>query len=92
MAGRPSFWKPQVTCDLGLAGALRGEKRTTNEDKDKHFSERFYGRFERRIAVGSDIDEDKVDAKFRKGVLTITLPKTAKAQASAKRIAISKDK
>ena len=71
---------------------LRGEKRTANADKDKHFSERFYGRFERRIAVGNDVDEDKVDAIFRKGVLTITLPKTAKAQASAKRIAISQDK
>ncbi|WP_436115144.1 hypothetical protein [Phyllobacterium sp. LjRoot231] len=34
----------------------------------------------------------ELNAKFRKGVLTVTLPKTAKAQASAKHIAISKDK
>ena len=81
----------EITLQDGVL-SLRGEKRTANDDKDKHFSERFYGRFERRIAVGTDIDEDKVNAKFRKGVLTVTLPKTAKAQASAKHIAISKDK
>lgn len=49
---------------------------------------RFYGRFERRIPLGYEIEEDRVDAHFRNGVLTFTLPKTAKAQAQAKRIAI----
>ena len=54
---------------------LKGEKRSENEDKDRQFSERYYGRFERRIPLGVEIAEDKVDAHFKNGVLTVTLPK-----------------
>ncbi|WP_274426833.1 Hsp20/alpha crystallin family protein [Chelativorans sp. YIM 93263] len=68
---------------------LRGEKKTETEDKDRQFSERFYGRFERRIALGTEIDEDKVSASFKNGVLTISLPKMEKARSKAKRIAIN---
>ena len=67
---------------------LRGEKRPETEDKDRQFSERFYGRFERRIPLGPGIDEDKVNASFRNGVLTITLPKSVAAQSRARRINI----
>jgi HSP20 family protein len=67
--------------------AIKGEKKTEIEDKDRLFSERSYGRFERRIPV-EDIDEEKVSASFRNGVLTVTLPKTAQAQRQVKRIAI----
>jgi len=67
--------------------AIKGEKRTETEDKDRLFSERYYGRFERRIPV-EDIDEDKVSASFRNGVLTVTLPKTAQARRPVKRITI----
>ncbi|MER9439863.1 Hsp20/alpha crystallin family protein [Mesorhizobium sp. M0340] len=68
---------------------LRGEKREETEDKDRQFSERFYGRFERRIPLGYEVDEEKVNAAFRNGVLSVTLPKTEHAQAKAKRIAIN---
>lgn len=71
---------------------LRGEKKSEVEDKDRQFSERYYGRFERRIGLGREVDEDKVAATFKNGLLTITLPKTEKAQANAKRIAISSEK
>ncbi|KAB2692600.1 Hsp20/alpha crystallin family protein [Brucella intermedia] len=67
---------------------LRGEKRCETEDKDKQFSERFYGRFERRISVGREIVEDEINARFRNGVLSLVLPKTEKAQSKVKRIAI----
>lgn len=67
---------------------LRGEKRSETDDKDRQFSERFYGRFERRIPLGADVEEDKVDARFKNGVLSIVLPKTAKAQSQTRRIAI----
>lgn len=67
---------------------LRGEKRSETEDKAKQFSERYYGRFERRIPLGYEIEEDKVEARFNNGVLTITLPKSAQAQSRAKRIEI----
>ena len=77
----------ELVLDDGVL-TLRGEKRSETEDKDKQFSERFYGRFERRIPVGSEIVEDKIDARFRNGVLSLVLPKTEKAQSQVKRIAI----
>ncbi|MDQ0559060.1 HSP20 family protein [Rhizobium mesoamericanum] len=67
---------------------LKGQKNSETEDKNKQFSERFYGRFERRIPLGFDVEEDKVEALFKNGVLTVTLPKTEKAQSQVKRIAI----
>lgn len=68
--------------------AIKGEKRAETEDNDKLFSERFYGRFERRIPI-DDVDEDKVSASFRNGELVITLPRSAEAQRNVKRIAIN---
>lgn len=67
---------------------LRGEKRSEIEDKQRQFTERYYGRFERRIPLGHEVEEDKVDAQFKNGVLTLVLPKTEKAQSRVKRIAI----
>ena len=67
---------------------IRGEKKAETEDKDRHFSERYYGRFERRITVGPEIEPDKVQAAFKNGVLNVTLPKTEKARAQTKRIEI----
>lgn len=67
---------------------LKGEKRSENEDKDRQFSERYYGHFERRIPLGVEVKEDQVDARFKNGVLTVTLPKSEKAQSQVKRIAI----
>lgn len=58
------------------------------EDKDRQFTERCYGRFERRIPPGVEVGEDGVDARFRNGVLTIPLPRDVKAQSQVKRIAI----
>jgi len=68
--------------------AISGEKKTETEDKNRQYSERYYGRFERRIPV-DDVDEDKVNASFKNGVLTVTLPKSPDAQPKVKRIAIN---
>ena len=67
--------------------AIRGEKKTETEDKDRLFSERYYGRFERRIPV-EDVEQDKAAASFKNGVLTVTLPKAPTAQPKVKRIPI----
>jgi HSP20 family protein len=77
--------------DVQLANgvlAIKGEKKTETEAKDRRFSERMYGRFERRIPV-DDIDADKVMATFKNGVLTVTLPKTAAAAENVRHIAIN---
>ncbi|MDG4876332.1 Hsp20/alpha crystallin family protein [Mesorhizobium sp. WSM4935] len=77
----------EVLLDDGVL-TLKGEKRSETADRDRRFSERFYGRFERRIPLGYEVKEDKVDARFSNGVLTVTLPKSEKAQSQVKRIAI----
>lgn len=59
---------------------LRGEKKSENEDNDRGYSERMYGRFERRIALPEGVQEEGANASFRDGVLTVTLPKSAEAQ------------
>jgi HSP20 family protein len=73
--------------DGGLT--IRGEKKAESEDKERHFSERFYGRFERRIPLGFEAEEEKVSAAFKNGVLTVTVPKTAEAQKSMRRVPIN---
>jgi HSP20 family protein len=68
---------------------VRGERKSEIEDKERQFSERFYGRFERRIPLGAEVEDDKVQASFKNGMLTVTLPKTEQARSRAKRIAIT---
>ena len=67
---------------------LKGEKRADNEDRNKQFSEHFYGHFERRIPLGVEVDEAGIEARFKNGVLTIVLPKSATAQSQIRRIPI----
>ena len=77
----------EVLVDDGVL-TIRGEKKSETEDKDRGFSERSYGRFERRIALPFEVDEEKADASFKNGVLTVALPKSPKAEERAKRIPI----
>lgn len=67
---------------------IRGEKRVETEDRHRAFSERFYGRFERRLAL-EGADEDRVQARFHKGVLTVTAPKSNEGRDRVKRIPIN---
>ena len=67
---------------------VRGEKKAEAEDKERRFSERYYGHFERVVPLPFEVEDEKVEASFENGVLTVTLPKSAKAKEKAKRIAI----
>ena len=69
---------------------IRGEKKSEVEDKERSFTERSYGRFERRIPLAWDVEEDKIEASFKNGVLTVTMPKSAQSTQHVKRIAINK--
>ncbi|MBW8270192.1 Hsp20/alpha crystallin family protein [Caldovatus aquaticus] len=68
---------------------VRGEKRSETADRDRRFTERFYGRFERRIPLGREIQEDQVRAEFRNGVLTVTAPKSPQAEQRMRRIPVA---
>lgn len=68
---------------------IRGEKRIEEEDAKRQYSERYFGRFERQIPLGADVDADKVSAKFKNGVLKIEIPKAAEAQTRVRRIKVS---
>lgn len=56
---------------------LQGEKRFEEEKKEGNYQriERSYGSFSRTIPLSSTVDEDKVKASFKNGILTINLPK-----------------
>jgi HSP20 family protein len=70
---------------------IKGEKEEQKEEerKDYHISERRYGSFQRSFGVPEGVDDDKVQASFEKGVLTIKLPKHPEAQKLEKKIQIS---
>ena len=53
---------------------LSGEKRSERQDENG-YSERSYGRFERRLTLPSNVDEENCAADFRDGVLRITIPR-----------------
>jgi HSP20 family protein len=68
--------------------AIRGEKKVESGGEGKLFSERYYGAFERRIPLDG-VQEDKVEASFKNGVLTVTLPKSEEARQNVRRISIN---
>lgn len=54
---------------------LCGEKKSERRDEEGGYSERSYGRFERRLTLPANIDEENCSADFRDGVLRITIPR-----------------
>jgi HSP20 family protein len=77
----------EVKIDDG-ALLITGEKKCETEDKDRQFTERFYGRFERRIPLAQTVEPDKVTATFAKGVLKVTMPKAPAVSEKAKKIPV----
>lgn len=79
----------EVTAANGIL-TIKGEKKQEREEKKKgcYLSERRYGAFERRYPVPEDVDPEKIQAVFRKGVLTVTMPRSAEAKPAARRIEV----
>jgi len=69
---------------------IKGEKQEQKEEKKKdyHVQERRYGSFERYFALPEGVDTDKIEACFKKGVLTVTLPKKPEAIKAEKKIEV----
>ena len=68
--------------------SIRGEKKTERDNGSRFFSERYYGSFDRQIPLDG-VEEDKAQAEFKNGVLTVTLPKSEQANRNVKRIPVS---
>lgn len=58
---------------------VSGTKKSESENKDKNFHriERSYGTFQRMLTLPEDAVADAIDAQFKNGVLTITMPRKA---------------
>jgi HSP20 family protein len=78
-----------ITFDDGLL-TIRGSKKIERDDKKDtwHIVERSYGSFARQLSLPTHIDANKIEAKFTKGVLHVTLPKMPQEQATSKKINI----
>jgi HSP20 family protein len=65
---------------------IKGEKRTEKEksEGDVRVSERRFGSYERSFMLPDGVDPAKIEATFAKGVLTVTMPKTAEASKETK--------
>ena len=61
---------------------ITGERKQESEEKGKtyHRIERRYGSFRRVVAVGNEVDAEKVDASYKDCVLTVDIPKASAAQ------------
>ena len=61
---------------------IRGEKKFEKDEKKDNFHriERTYGSFERSFTLPSTIRTDKIDAAYKDGILTVTLPKAEEAK------------
>ncbi len=74
----------KVTLEDGVL-TIQGERKHEKEEKGKkyHRIERSYGSFVRTFSLPDVIDEDKVKAEFKEGVLNLSLPKSEKAKPKA---------
>ena len=71
--------------------SIRGERRFEKETKEENYHriERSYGNFSRSFSIPATVDEEKIRADYKDGVLKIILPK--KEQAKPKQIKIASE-
>jgi HSP20 family protein len=69
---------------------IKGEKQEEKEEKKKDYylQERHFGSFERAFAIPQGVDTDMIEASFKKGVLTVRLPKKPEAVKPEKKITV----
>jgi HSP20 family protein len=90
----PGMDEKDVAVELDDAAiTIRGEKKAEHEEKNKNWARRevSYGSFHRVIPLPASVDGQKAKAKFKKGMLTVTLPKREEDQARRKAITIESD-
>ena len=77
---------------LTLSGEKKEETEKGDKDGDYYMKERRFGAFRRSINLPEGIDQDKIDAKFKNGVLTVHLPKKPEAQHPSRKIEVKAEK
>lgn len=72
--------------------SIAGKKEAEKEDKDRYYHriERYSGQFHRDIPLNEEVDESKIEATFKNGVLEISLPKLEDSTQKKKKISIIK--
>ena len=80
-----------VTLANGIL-AIKGEKKREREEKDANYylTERSFGRFERSLRLPDTIDNNKIEARFDKGVLKVTAAKKPEAAKAERKIEVKK--
>jgi HSP20 family protein len=87
----PGMDEKNIEVKLANGGlTIKGEKEEEKEEKKKEYylHERRFGSFERSFAIPEGVDTDKIEASFKKGVLTVTLPKKPEAIKPEKKIEV----
>lgn len=74
---------------LNIKGEKRDERETKDPEKRYHVWERSYGAFQRSFTFPGKVDEAKIAAEMKNGVLTIHLPKTAEETPKSHKIDIA---
>ncbi len=72
---------------------ISGEKREEHEEKKKDYfmQERRFGQFRRSLRLPQDADSSKISARFKKGVLSVEVPKSSgAAEKKGRKISVSK--
>lgn len=79
----------KISVDNGVL-TIRGERHQEQEEKGKkyHRVERFFGTFVRSFTLPDNIDEKHIDASFKDGMLTLTVPKLEKSRPKAIEISV----
>ena len=91
VADLPGMTEDEVEVELAEdVLRIRAERKSEDEKSDKTWQviERSHGLFEHEIRVPEGIDPDAVQARFEKGVLTVTLPKPPEQPKKTRRIAV----
>jgi HSP20 family protein len=80
-----------VTCANGVL-TIKGEKKHEKEEKGESYylTERSFGSFERAVRLPDMVDDTKVEAKFDKGVLTVTAAKRPEVVKAERKIEIKR--
>jgi HSP20 family protein len=90
----PGMDEKDISVEMDDAAiTIRGEKQEEKEDKGKNWysREQSYGSFHRAIPLPASVDGSKAKAKFKKGVLTVTIPKHEEEQTKRKTLTIESD-